>query len=60
MPPLWRQAETIKVVRKDPVPTVRGKLLPFHTLAHSGLPSDGNGPGPGEPAGEGTAAGTHG
>lgn len=33
MPPLWRQAETIRVVRKDPIPTARGKLLPFHTQA---------------------------
>jgi phenylacetate-coenzyme A ligase PaaK-like adenylate-forming protein len=33
MPPLWRQAETLRVVRRDPVPTARGKLLPFHTQA---------------------------
>lgn len=31
--PLWRQADTIKVVRREPVLTARGKLLPFHTQA---------------------------
>ncbi|MDR7418507.1 MAG: hypothetical protein QN178_06320 [Armatimonadota bacterium] len=44
MPPLWRQAETIRVLRRAPVPTVRGKLLPFHTLAQSGSALDRNGP----------------
>ena len=34
-PPMWRQAETIKVVRHEPVTTASGKLLPFHTLAFS-------------------------
>jgi hypothetical protein len=34
-PPMWRQAETIKVVRREPVSTASGKLLPFHTLAFS-------------------------
>jgi hypothetical protein len=33
LPPMWRQADTIKVVRREPVPTAAGKLLPFHTLA---------------------------
>lgn len=31
--PLWRQAETIQVLRQDPVHTVGGKLFPFHTIA---------------------------
>jgi hypothetical protein len=35
MPTLWSQAQTIRVVRQDPVPTRTGKLLPFHTLAFS-------------------------
>ncbi len=30
---LWRQAETIRVVRREPVATPRGKILPFHTQA---------------------------
>jgi hypothetical protein len=47
MPPLWRQAETIRVVRHAPVPTARGKLLPFHTLAQSGVSFTHNGPGSG-------------
>jgi hypothetical protein len=33
LPPPWRQADTIKVVRREPVTTPSGKLLPFHTLA---------------------------
>lgn len=33
LPPMWRQADTIKVVRREPVSTTAGKLLPFHTLA---------------------------
>ncbi|MGH2372917.1 MAG: hypothetical protein ACRDIC_05495 [bacterium] len=33
IPPMWRLAQTIKVIRRDPVPTAHGKLLPFHTLA---------------------------
>jgi len=33
--PLWRQAETIQVVRQDPVHTAGGKLFPFHTIALS-------------------------
>ncbi len=33
IPTLWRLAHTIKVVRREPVPTAHGKLLPFHTLA---------------------------
>ena len=33
--PLWRQAETIQVLRQDPVYTVGGKLFPFHTIALS-------------------------
>jgi hypothetical protein len=44
MPPLWRQAETVQVVRRDPVPTARGKLLPFHTLAQSSVSVDHDGP----------------
>jgi len=34
---LWLQADTIRVVRREPVPTARGKLLPFHTQAISSL-----------------------
>ncbi len=30
---LWRQAETIQVVRRHPLATPRGKMLPFHTQA---------------------------
>ena len=30
---MWRQAETIRVVRREPVATPRGKILPFHTQA---------------------------
>jgi len=33
--PLWRQAETIQVIRQDPVYTMGGKLFPFHTMALS-------------------------
>lgn len=33
MPTMWRQAGTIKVVRREPVATPSGKLLPFHTMA---------------------------
>ncbi len=33
MPHLWQQADTIRVVRREPVATAAGKLLPFHTLA---------------------------
>lgn len=33
MPTLWRQADTIQVIRREPVPTSSGKLLPFHTQA---------------------------
>ncbi|MGH2372902.1 MAG: hypothetical protein ACRDIC_05420 [bacterium] len=33
MPPLWREAETIRVVRREPVLTAGGKHLPFHTQA---------------------------
>ncbi len=32
VPQLWRQANTITVLRREPVATPRGKLLPFHTL----------------------------
>lgn len=42
IPPVWRQANTISVLRREPVATRRGKLLPFHTLAASrnhGVPS---------------------
>jgi len=28
---MWRQAETIRVTRRHPVATPRGKILPFHT-----------------------------
>ncbi len=31
--PLWRQVETLSVVRREPVATASGKQLPFHTLA---------------------------
>lgn len=34
---LWLQDRTIRVVRRDPVLTPRGKLLPFHTQALAGL-----------------------
>src|SRR3990170_4557374 len=30
---IWRQAEAIRVVRREPVATPRGKVLPFHTQA---------------------------
>jgi hypothetical protein len=33
IPPLWRQADTIQVIRREPVRTAAGRLLPFHTLA---------------------------
>lgn len=33
LPPVWRQADTIKVVRREPQTTAAGKFLPFHTLA---------------------------
>lgn len=33
VPPLWQQAETIRVLRQEPVSTPGGKLLPFHTQA---------------------------
>lgn len=33
LPPLWRQAQTIRVARREPVVTGRGKLLPFLTQA---------------------------
>jgi len=36
LPPLWLQADTIRVVRREPVPTARGKLLPFHTQGITG------------------------
>lgn len=44
MPPLWRQADTIKVVRREPVSTGRGKQFPFHTQAFAppGLVSSGS------------------
>ncbi|MGH2452854.1 MAG: hypothetical protein ACRDF5_03690 [bacterium] len=35
---LWEQAQTIQVVRRDPVQTSGGKLLPFYTLAFTGKP----------------------
>ncbi|MGH2405265.1 MAG: hypothetical protein ACRDGN_12515 [bacterium] len=37
MPELWRQADTIQVLRQDPVHTAAGKLFPFHTIALSEL-----------------------
>ncbi len=40
MPQVWRQADTIKVVRREPVATASGKLLPFHTLALRRRPND--------------------
>jgi len=30
---IWRQAETVQVIRRHPVATPRGKVLPFHTQA---------------------------
>jgi hypothetical protein len=36
MPPLWRQADTVRVVRREPLLTTRGKLLPFFTQAVAG------------------------
>ena len=30
---LWEQAESIRVLRREPVPTPRGKVLPFQTQA---------------------------
>ncbi|MDR7418506.1 MAG: hypothetical protein QN178_06315 [Armatimonadota bacterium] len=41
MPPLWRQAETIRVVRREPLLTPRGKLLPFYTQAATARPGQG-------------------
>ncbi len=41
VPPMWRQADTIKVVRREPVATASGKLLPFHTLAFTKRREDG-------------------
>jgi hypothetical protein len=35
VPPMWRQVDTVRVVRREPVVTAAGKLLPFHTLALS-------------------------
>jgi hypothetical protein len=35
VPHVLRQDDSIKLVRRAPVPTARGKLLPFHTLALS-------------------------
>lgn len=35
LPQIWAQADSIKVVRRDPVPTALGKLLPFQTLGAS-------------------------
>jgi hypothetical protein len=37
LPPLWEQAGTIKVVRREPIVTAGGKLLPFHTQASPAL-----------------------
>ncbi len=37
---LWRQADTIRVVRREPVMTPGGKLLAFHTLAFARGPED--------------------
>ena len=37
LPPLWLQADTIRVVRMEPVATAGGKVLPFHTQAHAPL-----------------------
>jgi phenylacetate-coenzyme A ligase PaaK-like adenylate-forming protein len=33
LPPLWQQADSITVLRQEPVPTASGKLFPFHTQA---------------------------
>ncbi len=32
---IWEQAQTIRVVRRDPIATGVGKLMPFHTLGRS-------------------------
>ena len=32
---MWKQSEMVKVVRKDPLTTASGKILPFHLLKHS-------------------------
>jgi len=40
LPPVWRQADTIKVVRREPQTTAAGKFLPFHTLAFTRRPND--------------------
>jgi hypothetical protein len=37
LPPLWEQAGTIQVVRREPIVTAGGKLLPFHTQASPAL-----------------------
>lgn len=36
VPHVLRHDNSIRLVRRDPVPTAGGKLLPFHTLALSG------------------------
>jgi hypothetical protein len=30
---MWRRAETVRVVRRTPVPTAAGKILPFHVAS---------------------------
>ena len=54
MPDHWRKAQTIQVLRQEPVVTKSGKLFPFHTIALSDM--DGaalNQPRPAQPAGVG-------
>ena len=37
MPDHWRKAQTIQVLRQEPVVTKSGKLFPFHTIALSAV-----------------------
>lgn len=41
--PIWEQARSIRVIRRDPIPTPGGKLFPFHTIASAvSLPEPGS------------------
>ncbi len=33
--PIWEQAQSVRVIRRDPIATGVGKLLPFHTIGAS-------------------------
>ncbi|MDR7420664.1 MAG: hypothetical protein QN178_17325 [Armatimonadota bacterium] len=36
LPPLWQQSQTLRVLRREPIATATGKLLPLHT--HASVP----------------------